>query len=280
MEIVNTKSPPFACQKTFDFLKKAVYEDKADQKKPTDMPVEKWQRLKEVVFKYECTPASMQEIGDEYKISRERVRQLIRRGFALLYLNCSKSTQTEFPFTELKIRKPTEESIKEELALEDLKKGKRIKEVVAYYQLSTYGIGNIRTKARNANLLNIPSPSETAEIVDKIAGSTSKAELNEIFAGIDYPLYRRIRRWENSHNNPVLLTISEIVSLAGMKHNPRNHSQYRALLEGASLPLGTVSFTCAQGKRSKPSYYFFTSRQYLDYAIQALSSPHLSQQAS
>lgn len=156
-------------ERTIAFLKTAIAED-AHLRKPKRITEESWVRTRNIIGVYFGSPITEERLGKGYgylfpkhgleegenDITRESIRQLVKRGICYLWQNCSKETQASFPLTEIVLAKPWAK----------------------------------KSKGRISRTL------EGRQLARELANATDKAEIQELLKRVKYSFYRRYTQGE------------------------------------------------------------------------------------
>lgn len=102
------KPTPESYGRKIEFLEQAVAEG-AHKKQPTvkQLTEEGWVRMRNIGAVYNgSSEASLESLGQQYSLTRERVRQINRQFIRCLWNNCSEETRKKFPLESISQDKP------------------------------------------------------------------------------------------------------------------------------------------------------------------------------
>ena len=111
------ESQLYAHKITHDFLKAALAGSNHQTQPQTKHSAKTWVRNRNIIGCYFGSPASKTELAERYQISRERIRQIIKKGVSCLWQNCSAQTQQLYPLVEIPLNKPESQRSKEKRSL-------------------------------------------------------------------------------------------------------------------------------------------------------------------
>jgi len=225
-----------------------------------------WERIWDITGEYLGTDKTLEEVGRDFDIKRERVRQIVKKGVKQLRQIQSAEVKREFPFYQFDYRKPLSLpsrrrrseahgglSVRVEKALLEGKTIPQIKEVFSSTQIY---------EARKAlSRWGIKVPSEINYILPRFEKlkdpQLSDEEKQKL---LDNVKDRRILRVLSSGEEPLIIPVSRIGWQAGLFFHADKVNFIYTLLRSKGVPASSFShFIRSPGenrKKERLTYYF------------------------
>lgn len=227
------------------------------------------ERNLEIVRQYIETRNTLKEIGNRHGITREAVRQMIRRKLVTLWLNCSDKTQRLFPPEHIHLCKPRSvagggRSFTVARMLAD---GKTITEIQE--KIGGKGVNYARQRLRNQGI-EVPylRPVKSyQELASRLTRSNlSDIEIQELLSQVTRGLFEVDRR----RGYPFLTPVGRIISGCGFHYRRRETWRFIKPLRTAGIPIGEVSHLVESKAKEVTQRYYFIAARHTERARQAL----------
>lgn len=286
-EELPTKSREDKFKNTIAFLKAAIdegvhwnvpqYRDNRNKWISEDQ----WIRQRNISGIYFGSPATLENIGRMYGITKEMVRLIKKSGVYNLWKNCSLETQILFPLQEIALGKPLSQKSKERkshsrggrsvLINRQLQAGKSIKEIQEENGLSSRNINASRLVLRKwgteVPYINTP-PSKNLELENKLRSAETDKEKQELLNQVK-------RRFYHTHvrgNDALLVSVLKVIQEA--RFRVRNFYRVFTLSQQAivngRIPMGELEQKVKVGDGEIVSKYHFILAKDKERAIKIL----------
>lgn len=240
---------------------------------------EQWVRQKNIVGIYFGTPATLDEIGRQYGISSERVRQIVEKGIMYLWRNCSPETQTLFPLQDIVLhkRKPVTQRSRERMSQarggiplllrDQVKSGKSYGEI-RKSGLSIEQIASARRVLQKWGINGLPyenttrytTHSQNIELEKKLRKVEDDEEKQELLNQVKLGFHQKHSKGEN----PLFTHLGGIVSETGFRlgWNLQNYHFFIESLENVRFPMVNLSreYKSKHGEKKILTYHVLLAK--------------------
>lgn len=272
---------------TIVFLRTAIAEG-AHLKRPDKTPEEAWVRQKNIVGIYFGSPAALEDLGRMYGVTRERIRQLVKKSMEHLWLSCLPETQALFPFGELELRKPLTQKSRERISEahggksvlinRELQAGKSIREIQKEKGISRQQIKGSRHVLREWStavpFFRTPH-SQNLELEKNLKNAEKDQEKQEVLSQVKRRFYQDHVKGENS----LLIASTNIALEAGLSlgFQRQNRRIFIESLKNVGFPMGEITEKrmSRTGKEMIATYHFILARDKERAKRIVLSDPNL-----
>lgn len=267
----------FADPKTFDFIQAARAE--------SVVPVEEAGQTKrnsqalDMAYLYYSTPASLDQIGKDFGVSRQVAHYTIRKAMRDLWKHASPQTQAEFPIEEIILRKPLtkESNFARALVRKNsyaqiaklIEAGLTIPEVMRKNNLTQEQISRRRRGLHNLGI-DIPykkrTPNDMKRLGLDLEQASDPAELRKLFKEVSVKFLRDHSKGDNRLLWPLRTAASDLYYRSGKS------SLLVKALENADIPVGAVVKKFSRNGKTISQIYYFIHRSYLNRAREVFAS--------
>jgi len=232
-----------------------------------------WVRQKNIVGIYFGSPASREDIGRSYGVTRERISRVIKQGVLHLWQNSTPEIQATFPFEELALNKPLSQRSREKASLagggtsillkEEIKTGRSVKQIQEGGVLSGAQIFHSRRVLRTWGI-EVPytntSKFQNIELEKRLRAAEKDEEKQNLLGKVK-------RNFYHSHlagEDPVLMPIGTLIREAGLTQGFQNRNLpiFLGALRNIKFPMGEIvkKYTAKTGDEKPQTYRFILAK--------------------
>lgn len=250
---------PYARPETYEFLQAAIAEGAHLEFPANPNKASNWVRERNIAGVYFGSPATLQEIGDIYVVSRERIRQVINVFLKQLHSRCSEEVQERFPLEKIvhPVSKPISEEVRDRQSRVQGGKRLEIRSLVASGVVNPDEIasklgmrqGRVRTALKSLRKRGL-APDSNLNRWPYILDGIEKAVTDEEIAG----LLGRINSSTIARHPECFITIGDVANIAGFRFRRDKLKEFIGELNEAGIPFASIEFWFKDGKSGR-SYY-------------------------
>lgn len=235
-----------------------------------------------ITERYLETDATLEEIGRDLRVSRERIRQIIGMTLSRLISATPEDLKEVFPRDGLETRKPLTLGSRMRIsesgggrateALELLKKGKSLHEIRE--ELGINNLSDVRTRLKawgTEEQMGYIMTSYEVNLRITATISNFQSTEGEVQAALDQ-VRRGFYNTDSKKDSRLLTPISDLARESGYYLRNDKLRDITAVLKTAGLPIGEIPYQVSGGKyKGKILTYHFVASIHRDRAVKILS---------
>lgn len=266
-----SKEHIFAYPRTRQFIQAAIAEG-AHLKNPVRVGEDAWIRQRNMVGAYFASDATLEGLASVMgRITRERVRQIIKRGMANLWKMSSPDLQQKFPLDSIPLDKPR--SLADRVAnslrhanspmaqvLAGLEVGEPINQIVQEHGVSSSSLANIRQSVKKIGI-EIPYQNRTREqnywLAQMLAQATDKNLIKSLLTDVK-PRFCQVY---SQGENRCLIPVTALARESGYHFRNDATGEFVAALKEADIPIFSYENKLKRGRNKGTvlRHYYLTT---------------------